>query len=330
MAQVLEQLDANPTPGTVDVLRAIVASNVTLPRWSPRATAPRSDIGRLYYHITGMSFGGNRVDWDRARRRLRIVRPRAPAADAPRFNAEEGDDGGDDGTRPDGLEDDVLGGDRVEGCEDCDEGPDAQYVQPPGAARVPSYTVLSVPGVAPPGCLVPIAPGVPFWNSHYVHGGTSIAPFGVRIEQTRSWFLCPLLADACGLGFLYPTEVVPRPAGAMWASVMRRLHLGVDVTFSWQRVVELLRAAMRISGLDDAAMLARMDFQAHWPGTLQERVVSAVGQLVPPLDVTHAEYIVLHELPDMMSLLLAEVSVVYAHDIQGRHYYQSAYRAVAW
>ena len=87
---------------------------------------------------------------------------------------------------------------------------------------------------------------------------------------------------------------------------------------------------MRISGLDDAAMLARMDFQAHWPGTLQERVVSAVGQLVPPLNVTHAEYIVLHELPDMMSLLLAEISVVYAHDIQGRHYYQSAYRAVAW
>jgi hypothetical protein len=25
-----------------------------------------------------------------------------------------------------------------------------RYVQPPGAARVPSYTVLSVPGVAPP------------------------------------------------------------------------------------------------------------------------------------------------------------------------------------
>ena len=72
-------------------------------------------------------------------------------------------------------------------------------------------------------------------------------------------------------------------------------------------------------------MLARMDFQAHWPGTLQERVVSAVGQLVPPLHVTHAEYIVLHELPDMMSLLLAEISVVYAHAIQGRHYYQSAH-----
>ena len=72
-------------------------------------------------------------------------------------------------------------------------------------------------------------------------------------------------------------------------------------------------------------MLARMDFQAHWPGTLHERLVSAVGQLMPPLDVTSAEYIVLHELPDIMPLLLAEISVVYAHDIQGRHYYKSAH-----
>eukprot|EP00966_Prymnesium_polylepis_P129861 3003064-Prymnesium_polylepis.1 len=46
---------------------------------------------------------------------------------------------------------------------------------------------------------------------------------------------------------------------------------------------------------------------------------------MPPLDVTSAEYIVLLELPDMMSLLLAEISVVYAHDIQGRHYDRSAH-----
>ena len=323
MNELLDRLDADFEPGSADVMRAVTAANVTLPRWGRNALVPRSDIRRMYFHINGrhLTVGSERADWLRALRAVRQWRRRGIRSEdgdgAPAGAGAQVDDGA--------FDDDMFEGDGFVGCSDCDEEADGSTrAMDVDFEHLPCYTAATVPGVARAGCLVPIAAGVPFWNDSYIHGGVSIAPYGVRLQDRQSWFLCPLLADACGLQFLYPAEAVPRPAGPLWRSVMRRRHLGVDVTFSWRRVVELVRLAMQRLGIDDASMLQRMDFQAHWPGALQEHLISEIELLPQPL-VTVAEQVALSEQGDMMSMLLAQAAHLYANDVQGRFYYQSVH-----
>ena len=321
--ELLYRLDADFEPGSADVLRAVTAANVTLPRWGRNALAPRSDIRRLYFYISGrhLTVGRERADWTRALRSVRRCRRRGIRSDG-----DERLPAGEDAQVDDGaFDDDMFDGDDFEVCPDCDEDVDrSARTMDVNVAQLPCYTAATVPGVARAGCLVPIRAGVPFWSDQYIHGGVSIAPYGVRLQDRQSWFLCPLLADACGMGYLYPVEAVPRPGGDLWTSVMRRRHLGVDVTFSWRRVVELVRFAMQRRGIDDAEMLRRMDFQAHWPGALQEELIREIELLPVPL-VTAAEQVALGEQRDMMSVLLAQAAHLYANDIQGRFYYQSVH-----
>jgi hypothetical protein len=52
---------------------------------------------------------------------------------------------------------------------------------------------------------------VPFWSA-YTYDGSLFAPRGVHPNQTISWFLCPLIADAGDLDWLFPLDLVPRPS----------------------------------------------------------------------------------------------------------------------
>jgi hypothetical protein len=49
---------------------------------------------------------------------------------------------------------------------------------------------------------------VPFWGGAYTYDGSQFAPRGVHPSQTVSWFLCPLIADAGDLGWLFPLDLV--------------------------------------------------------------------------------------------------------------------------
>lgn len=52
------------------------------------------------------------------------------------------------------------------------------------------------------------------------YSGTSFVPLGQGLRSTMSWFMCPLIADACELGHLYPVTVVPRPdLPSVWATI---------------------------------------------------------------------------------------------------------------
>ena len=70
MNELLDRLDADYEPGSADVLRAVTAANVTLPRWGRNALTPRSDIRRMYFHISGrhLTVGSECADWMRHQR----------------------------------------------------------------------------------------------------------------------------------------------------------------------------------------------------------------------------------------------------------------------
>ena len=123
----------------------------------------------------------------------------------------------------------------------------------------------------------------------------------VRIHHTLSWFLCPLIADAAGLGYLYPgEELVPRPAirssEALPLAAQQAREAGFawfddgETGVTWARLVELLANIFqelyaqgpqgRWQGVR-GSLVARMDMQAHWSAQFQEQCVAHLAHSMP-------------------------------------------------
>jgi hypothetical protein len=252
------------------------------PRYRARQPAG-SDAHTWYYLVTGNQWDGERASWraalrrawDRnrgpAQHRLRVARWRQTAANRDDGGQQEGGAAMDDGMSECSFagansEDDDSAPPRERGMEMSDVSlSDVDSEAENAAAPVRRGMVTLAER------LRPVQYGVPFWGG-YVHSGTSLAPHGVRSQDTISWLLCVLLADASGLGHLFAPRVVPRPADdhAIWTSVpLLRV-------VTWRRLVVLVRIVLEARHLDQAAMVDRLDGQAHWPALLQEEVVLGV------------------------------------------------------
>ena len=135
------------------------------------------------------------------------------------------------------------------------------------------------------------------------YDGTSLVPLGTQPYTTLSWFLCPLIADAAGLGWLFPTAVAPRPDMIVaWANAGGWLaadNFPLRNT-TWARLVERFSSAVQdwhtSDAADDAAgminevggsvaegLIRRMDGLNHWPAALQEELVRRVSEQTRPL-----------------------------------------------
>ena len=114
--------------------------------------------------------------------------------------------------------------------------------------------------------------GVLVWGAGggYRWDGRTPAPSGVRVGDTLSWLLCPLMADAVGLLGLYDPALVPRPRGT-WPPRVLRAHGDL----SWDHLVWLCREVWAARSTH-AEAVAAMDGTAHWPAHLQEELVAGM------------------------------------------------------
>lgn len=306
--------------GGLAVHRALSAEYGRAPRYRARQPAG-SDAHSLYYLVTGNEWDGERASWRaallRARDRGRDPARRARHVARWRQMGAVRDDGGRQQERAAAMDDGMSDGSFAGAdSEDDDRAPTRQRgaeMSDMSISDVDSEAEESVPPLGRRALtlaerLRPVQYAVPFWGG-YVHCGTSLAPHGVRPQDTISWLLCVLLADACGLGHLFPPGVVPRPADdhAIWTSVP------LLQVVSWRRLVALMRIVLEARHLDQAAMVERLDGQAHWPARLQEEVVVGVQNLESS-NFTQREEGHMH----MLASCLAEVARELALDIQGR------------
>ena len=112
-----------------------------------------------------------------------------------------------------------------------------------------------------------------------------------------SWFVCPLMADAAGLSYLYPAHIIPRPnLCAVWAALPHWSFAASPVRqLSWSRLCGLTALALDSWRLTlpaqppvQESLLRIMDMQNHFPRELQDEILRRVDSLLPPF-VTIAE-----------------------------------------
>ena len=169
----------------------------------------------------------------------------------------------------------------------------------------------------------PVQIGRPLWGA-YTYSGESFVPYGVRPADTTSWFLCPLIADAAGLGFMYPHNVVPRPGSGdlTWS----RCDYFVQHDITWGHLVEWLRQVMQLRHITRRAMVSMMDSQAHWPARVQERLVSGICRLHGVRLIDSMQRMVGRDgvaSDDAVSELLAAAAASFASEWEGLSYVNS-------